>query len=68
MNSLPIPDYNAWVPFDRGMPSALAMVIYYIPDFSLLYRIGIGSDYEDIKKEYPSVSHWIAILNPPAGN
>lgn len=64
----PIAIRRGWVPFDESRPDDNDWVMYYIPDFSLLYRVGIGSDYDIIKLEYPGVTHWTSLLAPPTGN
>jgi len=53
-----------WKTFNDNRPMANDLVIYYVP--SAKYVWGVGSDYDHIKQEYPAVSHWRVVSNPPA--
>ena len=52
-----------WIPVDDKRPPDAALVIFYIP--IARYVWGCGLDYEQIKAEYPGVTHWkVATLGP----
>jgi hypothetical protein len=52
-----------WVKFESGKPVDKAMVVYFVAPSS--YVFGVGDEYESIKIEYPTASHWCLFLMPP---
>lgn len=55
---------SEWVSFDQSVPDSSALVVYYIPEGN--YAWGTGGNYDAIKKEYPTVSHWKILTTPPS--
>ena len=52
-----------WVKFDSARPADLPMVIYYVGPARYVW--GTGGDYDSVKVEYPTVTHWAIFSTPP---
>lgn len=53
----------SWTQIDAPFPPPDALIIYYVP--LARYVWGCGLDLQQIKAEYPAVTHWkIATLAP----
>ena len=56
---------ETWTRMEDKMPPADSLIIYYVP--IARYVWGCGQDYQQIKAEYPAVTHWkIATREPDA--
>lgn len=54
-----------WQPMDGLRPPGASLIVYYVP--LARYVWGCGLDYDQIKAEYPGVTHWrIAMKEPEA--
>jgi hypothetical protein len=53
-----------WVQFDTGRPTSRSCVVYYVPAGKYIWAS--AEDYDEVKKEFPGVSHWKIITNAPA--
>lgn len=52
-----------WTPIDSSRPNPDDLIIFYIP--IARYVWGCGLDYDQIKGEYPAVTHWkVATVAP----
>jgi hypothetical protein len=54
---------ESWTPIDSPRPPSDALVVYYVP--LAKYAWGCGLDLEQIKAEYPSVTHWKVLTYAP---
>lgn len=54
---------QGWTKMSDGMPPDEALVIYYVPIARYIW--GCGLDYQQIKAEYPAVTHWKVATREP---
>lgn len=52
-----------WVKMEEKRPPANALIVYYQP--LRRYIWGCGSDYDQIKGEYPATTHWKVVTTDP---
>lgn len=52
-----------WIIFETSRPEPFAMVLYYVPDARYVW--GTGADYDQVKVDYPSVTHYQVFGMPP---
>ena len=57
---------SSWTAINEKKPPDEALVIYYIP--IARYVWGCGLDYQQIKAEYPAVTHWKVATREPELN
>lgn len=54
---------HEWVSIDSKRPDDKDLVIFYVPLGRYVW--GVGSDYDQIKGEYPTATHWSLVLKAP---
>ena len=52
-----------WVVFDSAKPDSADLIAYFVPVGN--YVFGVGADYDRIKAENPTVSHWQVLIRAP---
>lgn len=53
---------NDWVLIDEVPPST-ACIVYYVPVGRYVW--GVGTDYQQVKAEHPSCTHWRIAFEAP---
>ncbi len=54
---------EGWTAMSVGRPPDDALIIYYVPIARYIW--GCGLDYDQIKAEYPAVTHWKVATREP---
>lgn len=55
---------DGWTPIDHNeRPRAHALIVYYVPFARYIW--GSGVDFDQIKAEYPGVTHWKEMTREP---
>jgi len=52
-----------WQPIDVGTPQPEALLLFYVPGGNYVW--GTGKDRAEIKKEYPTVTHYKIVSEAP---
>lgn len=52
-----------WVKIDEARPEDNALVVFYVPIARYIWAC--GRDFDQIKAEYPTATHWKIISLPP---
>lgn len=62
-NKKPSNAESDWIKIDSERPPSLALVVFYVPFGRYIWSC--GSDYDQIKAEYPAATHWKVISYEP---
>lgn len=52
-----------WVKIDDGRPPANALVVFYVPLARYIWCSGV--DYDQVKAEYSTATHWKVVTEEP---
>ncbi len=52
-----------WVKIDTEKPPAHALVVFYVPFARYIWSSGL--DYDQVRAEYPTATHWKVVTLEP---